>query len=52
MGVYLSRYEKHHLFFRVLSGGVLGIMSILHESRDLPVRLREDLKKIDETGKE
>lgn len=40
---FFSRYEHHYLFFRVLSNGDLGVMSILHERMDLPVRLKEDL---------
>ena len=44
---YFSLYEKHYIFFRELSGGVLGVMSILHEKMHLPVRLVNDLKKIE-----
>jgi plasmid stabilization system protein ParE len=40
---FFSRYEHHYVFFRELDNGDLGIMSILHEKMDLPVRLREDL---------
>lgn len=40
---YFSRYEYHYLFFRELDNGDLGVMNILHERMDLPVRLREDL---------
>lgn len=40
---YFSRYEHHYLFFRELDNGDLGVMSILHERMDLPVRLKEDL---------
>ena len=41
--VYFSRYQHHYLFFRELENGDLGVMSILHERMDLPVRLKEDL---------
>ncbi len=44
--VYFSRYEKHILFFRELSNGI-GIMMILHQSMDMPVRLAEDLTKLE-----
>ena len=44
--IYFSVYEYHYLFFRELSDGDIGIMSILHESMDLPTRLREDLELI------
>jgi plasmid stabilization system protein ParE len=40
---YFSRYEHHYLFFRELDNGDLGVMSILHERMDVPVRLKEDL---------
>lgn len=40
---YFSRYERHYVFFRELDNGDLGVMSILHEKMDLPVRLAEDL---------
>jgi plasmid stabilization system protein ParE len=42
--VFYIRYEKHFIFFRVLSGGALGIISILHERMDIPARLKEDIK--------
>jgi len=40
---YFSRYEHHYAFFRKLDSGDLGVMSILHERMDVPVRLAEDL---------
>lgn len=40
---YFSRYERHYIFFRELDSGDLGVMSILHERMDLPVRLKDDL---------
>ncbi|MEW6144094.1 MAG: type II toxin-antitoxin system RelE/ParE family toxin [Thermodesulfobacteriota bacterium] len=42
--IFYIRYERHFIFFRVLSGGVLGIISILHERMDIPARLKEDAK--------
>lgn len=45
---YFSRYERHYVFFRELNNGDLGVMSILHERMDLPVRLMEDLVAISE----
>ncbi len=44
--VYFSKYKHHYIFFRELSDGALGIMSILHEKMDIPVRLAQDLDKI------
>ncbi len=46
MEVFFSHYEKHYIFFRDLRKGIIGIMSILHDSMHIPVRLREDLEKI------
>jgi len=41
-GIWFIRHQHHYLFFRELSGGRVGILSILHENMDLPARLRED----------
>lgn len=43
---YFSRYERHYLFFRALPSGKIGVMAILHERMDIPVRLHEDLSGI------
>ena len=40
---FFSRYERHYLFFRELQSGKIGVMAILHERMDIPVRLHEDL---------
>lgn len=48
LAVYFSKYNKHILFFRELSDDMIGIMTILHETMDLPVRLSEDLRKIND----
>jgi len=45
---YFSRYEHHYLFFRELSEDNTGVMAILHESTDMPVRLCEDLRRIED----
>ena len=44
--VYCSKYEHHFIYFRLFDSGNLGVMSILHESMDLPVRLCKDLQRI------
>lgn len=44
--VWFSRYEHHYIIFRPLSGDRIGIISILHERMDLPVKLTEDLARI------
>ena len=43
---YVSKYEYHFIFFREFPSGKIGVMSILHESMNVPVRLKEDLDKI------
>ncbi len=42
-GVFVLRHASHFIFFRNLGEGDIGVISILHESMDLPARLREDL---------
>ncbi|MDQ7072536.1 MAG: type II toxin-antitoxin system RelE/ParE family toxin [Gammaproteobacteria bacterium] len=48
ISVYFSYFNKHIIFFRDLSDGMIGIMSILHETMDLPVRLSGDIRKIND----
>ena len=43
---FFSRYERHYLFFRELPSGKIGIMAILHDRMDIPVRLHEDMSGI------
>lgn len=45
LDVYFSKYEHHFIFFRQFSSKTIGVMSILHEMMDVPVRLKEDLIK-------
>ncbi len=47
--IYFNKYEYHFIYFRKFSSGKIGIMSLLHETMDIPVRLREDLDKISNT---
>ncbi|MBP0581733.1 type II toxin-antitoxin system RelE/ParE family toxin [Labrys sp. LIt4] len=42
--VYFSHYQRHYVFFRKLSGGRIGVLSLLHDRMDVPVRLNEDLQ--------
>ena len=42
-GIYFVRYEHLYVFFRELSKDVLGVANVLHESMDIPSRLKEDL---------
>jgi len=43
-GVFYLRYRQHRIFFREFSDGVVGVITILHESMDLSARLKEDSK--------
>lgn len=43
-GVHFIRYEHHFIFFRQLSGGRLGVISVLHENMDIPLRLEQDME--------
>jgi len=40
-GLWFVRHEHHYIFFRELSGGVVGVITVLHESMDLPARIKE-----------
>jgi toxin ParE1/3/4 len=46
-GIYFIRFQHHYLFFRELSCSSLGVISILHESQNIPSRLRQDAQKED-----
>jgi plasmid stabilization system protein ParE len=48
-GVWFVRHEHHYVFFRELSGGNIGVITILHENMDIPARLKEDRKLAGET---
>ena len=43
--VFFFRHQHHYVFFRELSKGSLGVISILHENMDIPSRLREDFER-------
>ncbi len=40
--VWFLRHRHHVVFFRELSGGIIGVISILHENMHLPARLNAD----------
>lgn len=42
-GIFFTRYEYHYIFFRELSKGRLGVVSVLHSQMDIPNRLKEDI---------
>jgi len=41
-GLFFIRYQHHFIFFRELSTGTPGVISILHENMDIPSRLKAD----------
>jgi plasmid stabilization system protein ParE len=41
-GIFYFRHQRHYVFFRELQAGEIGVISVLHESMDLPNRLKED----------
>jgi plasmid stabilization system protein ParE len=41
-GVYFIRFERHLIFFRSLSADTVGVISVLHENMNIPMRLREE----------
>lgn len=43
-GVFFTRYRQHYLFFREFPNGTIGVLSVLHESMDLPRRLKDDMQ--------
>ena len=44
-GIYVIRYQQHFIFFRALSGNMIGVISILHVRMNIPLRLKEDIEK-------
>ena len=49
ISVYFSLYRHHYIFFRELEPHKIGILSILHEKMDIPLRLADDLKACSQT---
>lgn len=49
--VYVARFRHHYIYFKQAAGngGDMLILSLLHESMDLPARLREALSRIQAT---
>ena len=52
-GIWFARHEHHYIFFRELSGGTIGVITVLHESMDLPARIKDacSLPEGDDEGK-
>ena len=45
--VYFVKYQRHYLFFRELEDDLIGIVSIIHERRDVVSVLESELGKLD-----
>ena len=41
---YCFRYERHYVYWKILSGGDIGIVTILHERMHQMDRFRDDLE--------
>jgi toxin ParE1/3/4 len=46
--VFVTRYERHLIFFKQLSSDRIGVISILHERMNLPAHLLKDFRTLDE----
>ncbi len=40
-GIFFVRHEHHFIFFRELSTGEIGVITVLHEKMNIPARIRE-----------
>ena len=45
-GVWCFRHRHYFVFFRELSEGGIGVITVLHGSMDIPARLKEDAERI------
>ncbi len=43
--VYVCPYEKHFIFFRLISENTIGIIGILHQASNLPSQFKDLLNK-------
>lgn len=41
-GIFFVKHAHHFIFFKELPLGEIGVISVLHESMDIPSRLRDD----------
>lgn len=44
--LYVSRHQRHYIFFRELPSGSMGILRLVDVRRDMPKKLRADLARI------
>lgn len=47
LDAYFVKYQRHYLFFRELEDGLIGIVSIVHEKRDIVSVLEKELEQLD-----
>lgn len=40
---FMCKYEQHYIYWKILGGGTVGIVTILHERMHQIERLRDDL---------
>ena len=43
LNAYFVKYQRHYLFFRELEDDLIGVMSIIHEQRDIVSVLEKDV---------
>ena len=43
LDAYFVKYQRHYLFFRELEDGLIGVISIIHEQRDVVSVLEKDV---------
>lgn len=48
-GIWFIRHRHHYIFFRELSAGLIGVITVLHERMNLPARIREDANQAEES---
>ncbi len=42
-GVFYVKHQRHFIFFRELGRGRLGVISVLHDNMNIPIRLKNDV---------
>ena len=47
LDVYFVKYQRHYLFFRELEDDLIGIVSLIHERRDVVSVLEKHLRQLD-----
>lgn len=43
LDAYFVKYQRHYLFFRELEDDLIGVISIIHEQRDVVSVLEKDI---------